>query len=129
MDQTANILLASPRLVKGDAMLIFGLSQRCPCVGNPAIPSQWNSFLPHLGQIDGQIGNVAYGVIYNSNDSGDYDYICGVAVHQFPPPSAGVHAVAHSSPKLRGIRASRTRLGHCEYVEGNLGAWAGRQRI
>jgi AraC family transcriptional regulator len=88
MNQQTNTRLASPRLVKGDAMLIFGLGQRCPCVGNPAIPSQWNSFLPHFGQIDGQIGNVAYGVIYNSDDSGSYDYICGVAVHEFPahPP-------------------------------------------
>ena len=88
MDQSTTIPLLSPRLVKGDSMLIFGLGQRCPRVGNPAIPSQWNSFLAHLGHIDGQIGNVAYGVIYNSDDSGSYDYICGVAVCEFPvhPP-------------------------------------------
>jgi AraC family transcriptional regulator len=80
--------LTSPRLVKSDALLIFGLAQHCPCVGNPGIPGQWNSFLPYFGHIDGQIGNVAYGVIYNSDDSGNYDYICGVAVQEFPahPP-------------------------------------------
>jgi AraC family transcriptional regulator len=84
MEQKAHTSLASPRLVTQDALLIFGLSQRCPCAGNPAIPSQWNSFLPYLGQIDGQIPNAAYGVIYNSGDSGSYDYLCGVRVRAFP---------------------------------------------
>ena len=54
--------LSKPRIVKLDALLIFGLAQRCQRVGDPAIPSQWNSFLPHLGHIEGQIGNTAYGV-------------------------------------------------------------------
>ena len=84
MEQTANITLSSPRFVKGNELLIFGLGQRCPRVGDSAIPSQWNSFLPHFGHIDGQIGNVAYGVVYNSDESGNYDYICGVAVREFP---------------------------------------------
>jgi AraC family transcriptional regulator len=84
MDQTSNTPLISPRLVTSDAMLIFGLSQRCHHSGDPGIPSQWNSFLPHLGHIDGQIGNVAYGVIHNPDDSGTHDYICGVEVREFP---------------------------------------------
>jgi AraC family transcriptional regulator len=85
MNHPVDTELSTPRLLKSEALLIFGLGARCPAVGNPAIPSQWNSFLPHLGHIDGQIGNVAYGVIYNSDDSGNYDYICGVAVREFPP--------------------------------------------
>ena len=88
MHHPVDTALSTPRLVKSEALLIFGLGARCPAVGNPAIPSQWSSFLPHLGHIDGQIGNVAYGVIHNSDDSGNYDYICGVAVREFPshPP-------------------------------------------
>ena len=88
MDRPAVTQLAPPRLVSSDALLLFGLSQRCPGCGDPAIPAQWNSFLPYFGQIDGQIGNVAYGVIYNSDDSGNYDYMCGVEVREFPthPP-------------------------------------------
>ncbi len=82
--QTAKPTLAAPRLVKGDAMLLFGLAARCPTAGHPAIASQWNSFVPYIGQIDGQIGNVAYGAIYNSDDSGRHDYLCGVSVRTFP---------------------------------------------
>src|SRR3984957_4575241 len=76
--------LTPPRVVKGDAMLIFGLAARCPMLANPAIPAQWSTFAPHIGHIDGQIGNFAYGVIYNSDDSGTYDYLCGVEVRAFP---------------------------------------------
>jgi len=88
MNESSRTSLAAPRLVKSDALLIFGLAQRCPRVGDPGIPAQWNRFLPHLGHIQGQIGNVAYGVIYNADDSGNYDYLCGVAVNEFPsqPP-------------------------------------------
>lgn len=84
MDQQITTRIAPPRVIKGDAMLIFGLGKRCPVAGNLEIPSQWNSFVPYIGHIEGQIGNVAYGVIYNSDDSGSYDYICGVAVREFP---------------------------------------------
>jgi AraC family transcriptional regulator len=89
MNESNSTPLASPRLVTSEAFLIFGLSQRCERVGDPGIPSLWRKFLPHFGQIQGQIGNVAYGAIYNSDDSGRYDYLCGVAVTAFPNhPSA-----------------------------------------
>jgi AraC family transcriptional regulator len=84
MDQETKTPLAPPRIVKADAMLIFGLARRCAAAGDPGIPSQWNQFLPHLGHIEGQIGNVAYGVIYNADDSARFDYLCGVAVREFP---------------------------------------------
>jgi AraC family transcriptional regulator len=85
-------------------------------VGNPAIPSQWNSFLPHFGHIDGQIGNVAYGVIYNSDDSGSYDYICGVAVHEFP-------ANPREFMRLRIPPQSYAVFEHREHVSEIPGTW------
>jgi AraC family transcriptional regulator len=84
MDQSSSPSLAAPRLIQSGALLLFGLAQRCPGVGDPAIPALWNRFLPHLGHVQGQVGNVAYGAIYNADDSGNYDYICGVAVSEFP---------------------------------------------
>jgi AraC family transcriptional regulator len=90
MHRETSIALAAPRLVQEDTLLIFGISQRCPQVGDPAIPSLWSRFAPYLGHgasgphIEGQIGNVAYGAIYNSDESGSYDYVCGVAVKRFP---------------------------------------------
>src|SRR4051812_43708505 len=84
IDMKAAMQLDKPRLVRQDALLIFGLAQRCPQVGDAGIPSLWNRFVPYLGQIAGQIGNAAYGVIYNGDDSGTYDYIAGAAVREFP---------------------------------------------
>jgi AraC family transcriptional regulator len=116
MEQQTTTSLASPRLVKSDAFLIVGLAQRCPRVGDPGIPSLWNRFLPHLGHIDGQIGNVAYGVIYNSDDSGNYDYICGVAVREFParPPEF---------TRLRIPAQSYAVFDHRDHVSAIAGTW------
>jgi len=82
MNESNAIPLASPRIVKSEALLLFGLARRCERLGDPGIPSLWSKFLPHFGHIQGQIGNVAYGAIYNSDDSGRY--LCGVAVTAFP---------------------------------------------
>jgi AraC family transcriptional regulator len=53
------------------------------------MPSQWNKFVPHLGQIQGQAGAFAYGVIYNCDEAGSCDYMCGVEVKEFPSHPAG----------------------------------------
>ncbi|MBC7924449.1 MAG: GyrI-like domain-containing protein, partial [Bryobacteraceae bacterium] len=83
MDQTATLTLTSPRLVQSEAMLILGLSQRYNCEAKAGIPSQWDRFLPHMGHIAGQVGRVAYGVICNTDDAGNLEYLCGVQVTEF----------------------------------------------
>jgi AraC family transcriptional regulator len=116
MNPPASTALASPRLVKADALLIFGLSQHCPGAGDAAIPSLWSSFIPHIGHIDGQIGNVAYGVIYNSDDSGNWDYMCGVAVREFPtrPPEF---------TRLRVPPQTYAVFEHRDHVAAIAGTW------
>jgi AraC family transcriptional regulator len=41
------------------------------------------AFLPHLGQIPSQLAGTAYGVCCNSDDAGNFDYVCGVEVKDF----------------------------------------------
>jgi AraC family transcriptional regulator len=84
MNPTANSVLTPPRTEQAGELLIFGLSQPCKAVGDASIPALWNRFTPYIGNIEGQIGHVTYGVCYNSDDAGDYDYLCGVAVTRFP---------------------------------------------
>ena len=80
MSQTTSTPSVTPlRTVRSDALLIVGLSQRHHGT-NAGIPSQWDRFMPYIGHIDGQVGNVTYGVIYNADDTGSIDYICGVQV-------------------------------------------------
>jgi AraC family transcriptional regulator len=79
--------IAPPRIVRGDAILIVGLAQRYVRT-NAGIPSQWDRFTPYVGHIPGQVANVTYGVICNTDDTGSIDYICGVQVREFPSQPA-----------------------------------------
>src|SRR5262252_3604133 len=82
MEETLTTLEA-PRFVNHKALLIAGLGERYDFESNAAIPAQWQRFLPHFGHVPGQVGNVAYGVCCNSDDAGNFDYICGVEVGDF----------------------------------------------
>jgi AraC family transcriptional regulator len=83
MNESKATLIAPPRMTRSGALLIFGLGERYVRT-NAGIPSQWDRFVPYLGTIPGQIGNVTYGVICNTDEAGSIDYICGVQVREFP---------------------------------------------
>jgi len=90
--------LAEPRFETRNAFLVAGLSARYDyesCGGG--IPAQWQRFAPYIGNVAGQIGSDAYGVRYNSDDSG-LDYLCGVEVGEFsqlPPELSRVRVPAN----------------------------------
>jgi AraC family transcriptional regulator len=115
MDKTITTPLASPRIVKSDEILIFGLGEHY-IQSNAGMPAQWNRFLPYLGQIPGQIGNVAYGVICNCDEAGACDYICGVAVKEFPshPPEF---------KRLRIPPQSYAVFEHRDHISAIAGTW------
>jgi AraC family transcriptional regulator len=83
MDETLMTKLEPPRFENGRLLLIVGLSERYTCESSKAIPAQWQRFGPHIDNIPGQVGKVAYGVRCNGDDSGNFDYICGVEVSDF----------------------------------------------
>jgi len=80
MTDTLLTHLDPPRLVNGRRLLIGGLGERYACETSAAIPSQWQRLQPHLGHIPGQVDETAYGVCCNSDDAGNFDYICGVEI-------------------------------------------------
>ena len=83
MNHSILAALPEPRFESRPAFLVAGLSVRYDyetCGGG--IPAQWQRFTPYLGNVPGQVGGVAYGVRYNSDDSG-LDYLCGVEVGEF----------------------------------------------
>ena len=75
--------LSEPRLVDGDAMLIVGLKKRYDDTTSAQMPAQWQAFVPYIGHIDNQKGNVAFGVLCNSDDDGNIDYVTGVEVTEY----------------------------------------------
>jgi len=83
MADTPPPTLKPPRIETGKTLLIAGLSERYTHASSAGIPSQWQEFRPHIGHVPGQIGKVAYGVFYNTDDSGNMDYMTGVEVADF----------------------------------------------
>jgi AraC family transcriptional regulator len=83
MDESLITSLKPPRFENGKPLLIAGLGERYVCETSAGIPAQWQRFVPHIGHIPGQVGRTAYGVRCNSDDAGNFDYICGVEVSDF----------------------------------------------
>jgi len=85
MDSTRTENLQAPRFETGKAMLIAGIGERYNHGngGTAAIPSQWQRYHQKVAQIPDRVGNVAYGVCCNGDDSGNFDYIAGVEVSDF----------------------------------------------
>jgi AraC family transcriptional regulator len=83
MDQTVTENIAPPRFVNSKALLLVGMSARYSCESSAGIPSQWQRFLPHFGNVPGQLNRKAYGVKYNFDDLDNFDYLCGVEVADF----------------------------------------------
>jgi AraC family transcriptional regulator len=83
MDQTILEKLDAPRYENAKSFCVAGIAERCTGETSAGIPAQWQRFQPYIGNIPGQIGGVAFGVIYNTDDEGNVDYLCGVEVADF----------------------------------------------
>ena len=80
--------LDSPRFEEFGPLLIAGLRESYTDATSTAIPAQWQRFEPFLGQVPGQVGGVAYGLVYPSAPPDEWDYVCGVQISdaaQLPP--------------------------------------------
>jgi AraC family transcriptional regulator len=84
MDKVSKNTLTPPRMEDRKALLVAGLGERYRFENVGGLPALWTRFSEHLGHVAGQVGNVAYGVCYNTDDTG-FDYIAGVEVADFDP--------------------------------------------
>src|SRR5262249_6777809 len=75
--------LDAPRVVDHPSFLVAGVTERYGCDDSAGIPSQWQRFVPKIGSVPGEVGRVAFGVNYNGDDDGHFDYLCGVEVASF----------------------------------------------
>jgi AraC family transcriptional regulator len=75
--------LAKPRIEHRDAFIVAGLSRHYTMSERGKIPSQWQEFVPYIGNIPGQKSFVAYGLCTNTDDKENMDYMCAVEVADF----------------------------------------------
>jgi AraC family transcriptional regulator len=83
MDQAPLANLRPPRFETLKPLLVAGLAERYNSESSKAIPAQWQRFQPYIGNVPGQVGSTAYGVRYNSDDEGNFNYMAGVEVADF----------------------------------------------
>ncbi|HEY6644337.1 AraC family transcriptional regulator [Povalibacter sp.] len=84
MNAMTTVELEPPRFVDGKLLLVAGLHQHFDCVtSGGGIPGLWQRFGAYIGHISVQVGNVAYGVVYNTDEAGNMDYLCAVEVREF----------------------------------------------
>ncbi|MBL8816476.1 MAG: AraC family transcriptional regulator [Planctomyces sp.] len=72
--------LNPPRHETLPPLRLAGLVERYDCQSPAGIPDQWQRFFPYLGNIPNQVGKDAFGVCYNFDDTGKFDYLTGVVV-------------------------------------------------
>lgn len=114
MSENAKPELEEPRHETGDPLLIVGLRARYSDATIAGIPMQWQRFGPYIGTIQGRIGGAAYGVCCEFDESGHFDYVCGVAVA----------AVSEIAPELSAVRIPKQRYlvfrhrGHISLIPG-----------
>lgn len=75
-----------PRVEEAGPLLIAGLGARYLASNSAGIPAQWQRY-----EQDRSVGpkeRYAYGVCFNYDDEGNFDYLCGHEVPNFSTPSA-----------------------------------------
>ena len=80
MDASLLTTLQDPRFERREQFLVAGLTGRYTFETNHNIPDLWQRFSPHIGHIPGQIGWDTYGVCFNEDDKGAFDYMAGAAI-------------------------------------------------
>jgi len=83
MEETVRTSTQPVRFENGRILLIAGIAQRYTCDTSAGIPSQWQRFMPHIGNVPAQVGRAAFGVRWNGDEDGNFDYLCGVEVSDF----------------------------------------------
>jgi AraC family transcriptional regulator len=74
--------LGKPHIETLPSKRLAGIVDRYDCKSPAGVPDQWQRFMPYLGNITKQVGNDAYGICYNFDDEGKFDYMSGVEVRE-----------------------------------------------
>ena len=85
MDDGLITTLAPPRFEQGRLLLIAGLGGKYSLDTHQNIPALWQRLQHHLGNVSGQVRarGATFGVCYNMDDDGNFDYLAGVEVSGF----------------------------------------------
>lgn len=83
MQPTTTYPLLEPRIVEEQSLLIAGLGERFNRSGSQAIAALWQRFVPYIGRVPGQVGWETFGLCWNPDENGSFEYVAGVQVSRF----------------------------------------------
>jgi AraC family transcriptional regulator len=119
MNATPTLELAAPRFETHKPTEFAGILARYNCQAPAGIPDQWQRFAPFIGTIPGQVGKAAYGVCYNFDSEGNFDYMCAVEVAGMRDLPKGItslrvpaqkYAILTDRGHIAGIRATMASI-------------------
>jgi AraC family transcriptional regulator len=116
MDDTQKTTLSTPRIVDGRPLLIAGLGDHFTFESLGGIPALWQRFHQHIGNVPGRAGATLYGVCYNTDEAGHFDYIAGVEVADFA-------ALPKDFARLRLAEQRYAVFWHGEHVSTTRGTF------
>jgi AraC family transcriptional regulator len=118
MNETATNTLDAPRFETTPVLLIAGLGDRFSHDSSAGIPALWQRFNEQIDHVPGKTGDVAYGVCFNTDDAGNFDYIAGVQVRDFSEVPKEFARVRIPSQRY----AVFTHRGHISGIRGTVSA-------
>ncbi|MCB1516969.1 MAG: GyrI-like domain-containing protein [Hyphomicrobiaceae bacterium] len=113
--------LEAPRLAKRPAFRVAGLKKRFTYDQRVGIPNLWEQFIPHLGEIDGQIGSATFGLCANFDDEA-FDYYAAAEIDQ--ASETGSELVTFEVPAQTYLVF--THKGHVSNIAASMSAAIGK---
>lgn len=80
LDETLLVDLPRPRIEDAAPLRVAGFGERYTFSTNQGIPALWQKFMPYIGHMPGQRGNVTYGVAADFEEDCSFGYVAGVEV-------------------------------------------------
>jgi AraC family transcriptional regulator len=81
IETASAVQLEAPRMMDRGALLLAGLREHYSAGPAKEIPALWQRLAPSIGRMPGQVGRVAYGVVFRSVEGvAGFDYMAGVEV-------------------------------------------------
>ncbi|MCB1693697.1 MAG: AraC family transcriptional regulator [Pseudomonadales bacterium] len=79
----SNRQVSAPRMIDHPEMLMAGIVRSYSYESSAAIPAQWNEFNEMETSVAGFVGDAAYGVIYNDDSEGNFQYLTAMEVQNY----------------------------------------------
>jgi AraC family transcriptional regulator len=86
----ASVRLDPPRIVDSEVVRVVGVAERCSFDTTITIPAQWQRFMESYHAIPHKREHIPVGVNYDSDDDGQFQYMCGAEVHRFGERTRGL---------------------------------------